>query len=59
LAHSAEARAALASTYAQAVAAVLGPGNVQQLAALREYRGAAAGRLVTALHQVWPEQAGS
>jgi hypothetical protein len=54
LARDAQTRAALATLYAQQLADALGPNNLQLLAALTEYRGAAAERVVSALQAVFP-----
>jgi hypothetical protein len=54
LARDPQTRAALATLYAQQLVDALGPNNLQLLAALTEYRGAAAERVVSALQNVFP-----
>lgn len=55
-ARDAQSSAAEGREYAQAVDKVIGAGNSQALAALREYRGAASARVVAALRQYLPVQ---
>jgi hypothetical protein len=59
LVRNASAQAALAAEHAQAVADAIGADNVTLLAALAAYRGAAAERVVAALHLVLPVENGA